>query len=105
MNSHNVLKLVTIVTEASIEKLLINELNNLGVSGYTITDARGRGGHGTREADWKTSSNIRIEIICNSDLADKILKMVYKCYYNNYAIITFLSDVNVYSHKTPLDIS
>ena len=41
-------RLLTIVTEALLERELLAEFEALGVRGYTITDARGKGGRGTR---------------------------------------------------------
>ena len=54
-------KLLTIVTEAALEHELTTELQRLGAHGYTVTDARGRGGRGVRNASWSMSANIRIE--------------------------------------------
>ena len=88
-------KLVTIVTEALIEKDLTRELENLGVLGYTITDARGRGSRGTRDATWEHGASIRLEIICDERLADAIAEFVRAHYYKKYAMVLFVSDVTV----------
>ena len=63
--THETRSLLTVVTEAAIETSLLHDLDNLGVSGYTVTDARGRGSRGVRDAAWKEAANIRIEVICN----------------------------------------
>jgi nitrogen regulatory protein PII len=88
-------KLITIVTEAVIEPELIEELVNLGVSGYTITEARGSGSRGVRDAGWISSGNIRIEVVCSSEMADKIAECLRKKYYDHYAMILFESDIRV----------
>ena len=44
--SNQVLKLLTIVTEAALENTLAKTIERLGAHGYTITDARGKGGRG-----------------------------------------------------------
>ncbi len=88
-------KLVTIVTEALIEKDLTRELENLGVLGYTITDARGRGSRGTRDATWEHGASIRLEIICDDTLAEAISEYLRKHYYEKYAMVLFVSDVSV----------
>ena len=41
--SDNIKKLLTIVTEAALENILIKDIERLGAQGYTITDARGKG--------------------------------------------------------------
>lgn len=88
-------KIVTIVTEAAIESQLLKDLEDLKATGYTITDARGKGSRGVRNAGWETSGNIRIEVICDTALADKIANYVKDKYYENYAMVIFMSDVIV----------
>jgi nitrogen regulatory protein PII len=94
MNTHR-RKLVTIVTEAALEQELTRELTQLGAGGYTITDARGKGGRGIRDAGWKIGANIRIEVVCSEDLAMKIALLLQERYYDNYAMIFFTTDVQV----------
>jgi len=89
------LKLVTIITEAAIERDLVNALKSLGATGYTITDARGRGHRGVRASSWEFGANIRIEVVCEEKLADAIAGHLWEHYYENYAMILFLSDVQV----------
>jgi nitrogen regulatory protein PII len=88
-------KLVTIVTEALIEKELLAALSRLGVTGYTITEARGRGHRGIRNAGWEHGSNIRIEIVCDQALAHVVSGHLKTHFYPFYAMILFLSDVEV----------
>ena len=88
-------KLITIVTEAVLEAELRSVLDALGASGYTITNARGKGSRGIRDAGWTTSTNIRIEIVCSKDLARAIAGYMHEKYYNNYAMILYASDVHV----------
>lgn len=88
-------KLVTIITEALIEKELVAVLEQLGISGYTITDARGKGHRGMRNAGWEHGANIRVEIVCEDKLADLISMQLKKDFYSDYAMILFMSDVKV----------
>lgn len=88
-------KLVTIVTEAVLEAELRDVLDTLGASGYTITNARGKGSRGIRDAGWTSSSNIRIEVICSDELAGTIADYMHDNYYSNYAMILYESDVRV----------
>lgn len=91
----NTRTLITIITEASLETKLSKELDAVGVHGYTITDARGKGARGARKADWDADSNIRIEVICSEILANAILDMLQKKYYDNFAMITYSHEVQV----------
>ena len=93
-------QLVTIVTEALIEQALIEDLLDKGaeIAGYdpeAITAARGKGSRGVRDAGWMASGNIRIEIVCNQELADRIIAHLTEHYYRDYAMIMFMSEVVV----------
>ena len=94
MNS-SMRKLLTIITEAALESVLIMDLERLGVRGYTITDARGKGSRGVRSSAWDASSNIRIEVVCDAATAEAIAAHLQARYYENYAMILFVSDVAV----------
>lgn len=87
--------LLTIFTEALLESRLIQEIERHGGLGYTITDARGRGTRGVRDASWEVSANIRIEIICSATFAREMGQYLQKKYYQNYAMVTFVSDISV----------
>lgn len=88
-------RLVTIVTEAALELNLTQDIERLGAHGYTITDARGKGHRGARNAGWDASANIRIEIVCDAQVAEAIVAHLKEHYYDNYAMIQYISDVEV----------
>jgi hypothetical protein len=88
-------KLLAVVCEASLEQAIVADLLALDVHGYTITDARGCGVHGRRDAAWPPSANIRIEVLCAEKKALNILDHLQKTYCTNYGMVTFLSDVLV----------
>ena len=87
--------LLTVITESAIEETLLKDLEKLGVNGYTVYDARGRGGRGVRDAMWGEVSNIRIEVICTRVLAENLLNYIQSHYYANYAMVAFLHDVEI----------
>ncbi len=88
-------RLVTIVTEAILEVELCEVLEKLGATGYTVTNARGSGHRGIRDAGWSSSSNVRIEVVCKEEVAERIARHLRDNYYNDYAMILFESDVRV----------
>jgi nitrogen regulatory protein PII len=88
-------KLLTIITEAALESSLIDELEGLGAPGYTITNARGKGHRGSRNASWEANSNIRIEIIASSVVVQKIIEQLQEKYYDHYAMVSFTSEIDV----------
>ena len=87
--------LLTVICEAALEHTLQDELDALGASGYTITDARGKGTHGRREASWAPHANIRLETLCDRDTALAICQRLRERYYDNYSMVLYLSDVEV----------
>lgn len=88
-------KLVTIICEAELESRLASDVMRLGAHGYTVTDARGRGSRGVRNASWSALQNIRMEIVCDEKEAEKIAIYMQENYYNNFAMILFSADVEV----------
>ena len=88
-------RLVTIVTEAILEVELCELLEELGATGYTVTNARGSGHRGIRNAGWSSSSNVRVEVVCNAEVAERIANHLRDHYYSDYAMILFESDVRV----------
>ena len=87
--------LLTVITESAIEETLLKDLEKLGIRGYTVSDARGRGGRGVRDATWGEVSNIRLEVICSRTLAEAVLSYIQSHYYANYAMVAFLHDVEI----------
>lgn len=87
--------LLTVFTESSIEQVLVRDMNRLGVKGYTISDARGKGNRGVRDASWDESRNIRIEVICAREQAEALLAHLQARYYSNYAMVAYFSEVEV----------
>ncbi len=95
MTADTIKKLVTIITELSLETTLIREIEQCGATGYTITNARGKGSRGERDAEWDADRNIRVEIVCNAKVAEAINYMLQEKYYDHFAMVSFTQDVSV----------
>lgn len=91
----NTRTVVTIITESSLENRLVSEVQALGAGGYTISDCRGKGAQGARDADWDYDSNIRMEVICTRETAEAIMTSLQHKYYEDFAMVIFSSDVSV----------
>lgn len=87
--------LLTLICEAALEQRLIKDLEQLGAPGWTLSDARGTGSRGVRRAGWDNDGNIRLEIVCSRDKAEAIAHHVQQRYYHNFAMICYLSTVEV----------
>ncbi|MGB5580440.1 MAG: hypothetical protein WBM68_07750 [Woeseia sp.] len=88
-------KLVTIITESAIEEKVCRTIAKLGATGYTVTDARGSGSRGARNARWSSSGNVRIEVVCDDVVAARIASYLQENFYADYAMVLFETDVSV----------
>jgi len=87
--------LLTVFAKAPLEPLLVADMDRLSIRGYTISDARGKGGRGVRDASWDESCNLRLEIICARPQAEAFLQHLQARYYAHCAMVAFLSEVEV----------
>lgn len=84
---------VVLICEEAIESLIGKDIIACGAKGYTVTEVRGRGNRGVRDAQWMLSSNIRIEILCSPDAAQRIIQTVEHKYSQNYGLVAFTHPV------------
>lgn len=87
-------KLLTVVAEAVLEESLVATLGRMGVSGWTITDARGRGSRGRRSGEIP-GANVRIETLVGAETAALILDALAERFFADYAIVAWITDVDV----------
>ena len=88
------LQLVTIVAETVLEEGITRELLELGATGYTVSDVRGRGSRGIRSGD-VPGTGIRIEVVVRHDAADRIMEKVRDRWFASYAVIAWRTDIHV----------
>jgi nitrogen regulatory protein PII len=88
------LKKVTIIAEAVLEPRLLQEIRALGATGYTIGEVRGEGSRGVRASDWE-GDNVKVETLVGAGTADRILEHVAAAYFEHYAVIAWVTDVQV----------
>ena len=88
------MKRVTMIGDSSVQYRLLQEIKAFGATGYTWFLANGEGDRGIRPRHAEPA-NAKIEVITTPDLADKILEHVARNYFDNYAMIAFLDDVEV----------
>ena len=94
MNRTETCKLVTIIAEAVLAEALVVALERAGVTGYTVSDARGRGSRGRRTGEIP-GENVRIETLTGPESAERILDMLAERYFPDYAIAAWVTDVAV----------
>jgi nitrogen regulatory protein P-II 2 len=89
-------KLLVIIGEAALEKRLIGDARRLGAHGYTISEVRGGGERGDREARWEADRSIEMKVICDEAVAAQLASHVLASYAPNYAVTLFTADVGVF---------
>jgi len=94
MNMKPTLKVVTIVAESLLESRLIRDVQALGSRGHTLTKVHGEGSRGVRASEWE-GSNVKIETIVSSAVANRIMRHVAEAYFEHYAVIAYSMDVEV----------
>jgi hypothetical protein len=87
--------LLVIISEAVLENILIDEMTELGAKGYTIVEARGRGTHGTRAGRWTQGGNIRIEVVGNAELCERIVKRLQAAYEKDYGLLMYSTPIEL----------
>lgn len=88
-------RLLTVVTEAALESRLLRDLDRWGAHGWTVTDAKGKGARGVREGNWEANRNIRVEVLCEEDVAREIASQLRQHYYDHFAMVLWHADVEV----------
>ncbi len=93
MNTYT-LTLLTIVAEALLKDRLLHEIRHAGAKGFTLTEVSGEGSRQRRVSEI-LGDNIKIEVIAKRETADKILTVLHKDFFPRFAVVAFLSEVQV----------
>lgn len=88
------LKLVTIIMEAVLEDQLVDDIRDLGATGYTLVEVHGEGSRGIGASDFE-GRNLRLETLVPPAVADRILEHLAAEYFPLYAVIAYAMDVEV----------
>ncbi len=88
------MKLLTIVAEAVLERRLLDELAAAGASGYTLGEVTGAGSRGVRATEFE-GKNVRIETLVGPAVADRLLADLAERYFDHYALVVWVTDVDV----------
>lgn len=88
------MKRVTVIAEAVVAERIQEDMLRLGASGYTTTEADGRGSRGVRASDWE-GKNVKIESVVRTEVCGKILECLAQEYFKHFAVIAYAHDVEV----------
>jgi len=88
------LKLVTIIAETILREPIIHKILELGASGVSYHSTGGTGSRHTRH-DEVLGENVQIKVVCPKEVAEAILTYVSHHYFEHYACIAWMNDVEV----------
>ena len=91
-------KLVTIICEPVLTSTILNISHGLGATGFTITEVRGQG-NGEKSSGEIPDVKSKIEIVAEPDLATKMIEALAERFFENYSLITYLSDISILRPK------
>ncbi|MEQ9369022.1 MAG: hypothetical protein RIG63_08315 [Coleofasciculus chthonoplastes F3-SA18-01] len=87
--------LITIISESVLKERLIKLLKSKGVTGFTINDVLGEGGHGRRMGDIVGyNTNIEMKSVVSAEVSDEIFQTLVEME-NSHALIAFRHDVEM----------
>jgi len=85
--------LVVIIGETVLEDRIIKLLQDLGVTGYTLSQAQGAGRHGSRKGDLVGyNTNIELKTVVSQEVSEAIFSGLAE-YQSNHALIAFRQNV------------
>lgn len=100
------LTLVTIIAEALLKEPIVEKVLELGATGVSYHSTGGTGSRHTRH-DVVLGENVQIKVVCPREIAEQILTFVSHNYFENYACIAWMNDVEVvrgehYTKEAPM---
>jgi len=99
MNKLAEIRRVTVVTDVVLERMLLDEFTKLGAKGYTCMDCHGKGRHNVVEGvDPFSAALVRIELLVQPDVAQKIIDYLRREVFTNYACTACIETVEVASN-------
>jgi nitrogen regulatory protein PII len=89
--------LLTIISESVMRDRIVKLLKNNNVTGYTISDVQGEGGHGRRMGDIAGyNTNIEIKTLVSPEASEDILRGLAEMR-EGHALIAFRQEVEALS--------
>lgn len=87
-------QLITIVAEAVVERRIVEDVKKCGAKGYSLGHVTGEGVTGRHSNDLNGPS-IRLESVVTEEIAQRILEMLARDYFDRYAVVAWLTPARV----------
>jgi len=88
------LKLLTIICEPVLATQILALSEELGATGFTVTDVKGHGSGGKNSGEIP-DLKVKIEIVTDPEMAHKLMAALAETYFENYSVITYTTDTSV----------
>jgi hypothetical protein len=86
---------VTVYADSTLQGRLIETFMGLGSTGYTVLDCRGKGEHEIVEDPFGGFSRVRIELLVQPAVAERIIEHVTSKTYQGHALAACVETVEV----------
>lgn len=87
-------QIVTIIAEAVVEQKLIDDIRRVGAKGYSVGHVKGAGATGNQSLEL-TGQSVRLETVVTEAVAERIMEMLAKDYFEYYAVVAWVSPAQV----------
>ena len=95
MSALQSIRRVTVYAAHALEAQLIEHFLSLGAKGYTITESRGRGEHASVDDPLARSTQVRIELLVQAEVAGKIMEYIRTLTTKHMAVVACMENVEV----------
>ncbi|MGV6840282.1 MAG: P-II family nitrogen regulator [Planktomarina sp.] len=92
-------KLLTIITAAELQRMVVEQLKKRGVGGYTAMPATGAGASGLQSGMLMTDSSVVIKVIMSAERLETVLKDMDKFMSRGYRVKAFFQDISILPRK------
>lgn len=89
------IKLLTVVCELLVQNQVKDILKRHKITGYTSYEVEGKGDKGLRGHGLPEEKNVKIEVILTEKSMESIVEEIARTMFSDYAIILYVSDVQV----------
>ena len=90
---------VTVYANRALEATLLQQFLKMGSTGYTVSVCRGKGEHDTVNDPFANVTRVRIELLVQPEVAEKILRLVNSPQYKSHPLAACLETVQVVSSE------
>jgi len=95
MSELQTIRRVTVYADGALEQTLLEQFLALGSNGYTVVECRGKGEHQTVDDPFSSSKQVRIELLVQPAVGERILNYLRTPEFKSYAVAACMEVVQV----------